>query len=68
MATQEALLFATNGLDKGTSVAAVFFDLTEVYDTVPHCQLPRLLVLEYLGLFINGFIIISLTENREYSC
>ena len=41
--TQEALLFATHDwschLDKGSSVAAVFFYLSKAFDKVPHCQL-----------------------------
>ena len=58
--TQEALLFATNDwsccLDKGTSVAAVFFDLSKAFDRVPHCQLLHTLAsVGVSGSLLNWF-------------
>ena len=68
--TQEALLFATNDwsrcLDKRTSVAAVFFDLSKVLiQSLTVNSSTLLLVLEYLAPFLTGFIVISPTEHRE---
>ena len=68
--TQEALLFATNdwslSLDKGTSVAAVFFDLSKAFDKVLTVNFsPLLPPLVYQALPSNGFVVISLIDLRE---
>ena len=63
--TQEAILTATNDwhktLDRGLSSAAVFFDLSKAFDTVPH----HLLLQTLRGIGISGFTAICLIVNRE---
>ena len=58
--TQEALLYATNDwhsyLDRGSSVAAVFFDLSKAFDKVPHnLLLTSLANIGIFGLLLSWF-------------
>ena len=58
--TQEALLFATHDwssyLDKGFSVAAIFFDISKAFDKVPHCPLLcSLAIAGVTGPLLNWF-------------